>query len=206
MYIYARDQKKTQFSSAPTILNGTKISLRRLERSDFKSLSTILSKPEVADPFFLNGEGMVPEIPPWFFLCDALIGQFFEQRLAYSVLNNRTGSIDGFIEIRKEPSTQTYQVAGFATPSQWGGRASQETIILIMKVFFDVLRLTKLHSFVAPKNVRAQKYNEKSGFVFSHISQEELTEGCLVYTLDREHYTGLVQQQPQLLHIKERPF
>jgi RimJ/RimL family protein N-acetyltransferase len=198
---YAQQHTIPDIKKAPTKAHGIRVTLQKLSYKDYEAHSKTLSIPEVADPFFLNGQGMVYEISPWFFVGNALMGQFFEQRIAYSVLNNRTGEIGGFIEVRRHPETNTYQLGGFARQSHWGRGTSEETTALMMKIFFEILNLPILHSYAAPQNIRAQKFSEKCGFIFSHISEEELSRGYLVYTIDYARYTAFLQKQPLALHI-----
>lgn len=184
-------QTPSLLAAAPTFAIGKRVSLRKLTHADFSAQYKILEDPQISNMFFLAPNGTSADMPPWFYMYNELIDQFFRQRLVYSVLINRTSNIGGLIELRKNTKENIWQIGGFAAQAYQGASFSTETVRLIMKIFFETTTNECLYSHVAPENKRAQAFNLKCGFIFSHISTQTTSVGYHVFVISRSTYEQL---------------
>lgn len=182
---YATEQEHSKLFAAPTFVPGTLISLRKLTAHDLPEYYELLQDKRCTDLFFIATDGTVPSVDSWYYMHYQLMSQWFGERIVYSVIINATGKIGGMIELIRDSVATRGHVSGLAHPNYWGLRMGLETVKLASKVFFDLMPLNTLYSHVVSSNHRAQTFNLKCGFEFSHISQEAESKNDLVFVMYR---------------------
>lgn len=169
---------------APVFAIGNRVSLRKLRYSDLPEFYKLLQDPRTTNFFFMTPDGSAASAPPWFFMYNQLVSQYFEERLVYSVIINKTSAIGGMIEIRKSDDGKKWILGGFAAPEHRGYDFSSETVRLITKIFFETTSHEELYAHTAPANTRAQAFIRKCGFEYIHPSPE----GFFVFVLRRSAF------------------
>jgi|GEM_PF-6019215 len=185
-------RENARLDRMPQTIREGRLTLHKLRFQDFEYFYPIIGNPYCADSFFINSSiNMVPHIDPNLYLYIQLAAQFFGTRCMYSVVDNATQKIGGMVEItyiRNEATgkKEHYEISGFARPREWGNGKALEATAIAIETFFNVTNEEELLAFTAPYNNRCHTFLLKSGFVFSHVCQEEHSKNELIFKINKK--------------------
>ena len=190
-----KNTTNTPLKNLPSHAEGKLVILNKIKPTTFYDIIQLFKNPHCSDFFFMQqNSSKIPVYDYVELLYEEYFIQVFGKMVTYTVTDKKTGTIRGLIHIRDEIDEGTQErnfiLGGLATPAVWGRGQSQDTMLVLAKLFFEHTTEDALTAETSAYNGRCATYLLKCGFEHSHITATN----SLSFKFTRNKFTHVLQE------------